>query len=411
MSSRWVWLVALIVSTPFAGCTQRWSFAPPRAGVPVPSSTADERLADRDLTERSTTTAGGSPVGPAAADPTPSPSPPVAGEAWLCARLFDPTAQRPGVELQAVFEAAAENCENAAASAEWSLLLQNCGFSSEMPTACAAMGETSWDISPPCLESAGEAWCTEEYCGEESACARFSRHACQARQNLLSDYRNYYRCDTLCDLALGLALAAPVANTSLDDDFQSWYQRDVRSRGSDDLASFWEPFGRGEVFIPAFAGLAVMGKCLEDRPAFDLCGRYGSRVTRAYLVGAPPMLLMQALLGASRPGEDPRGSQWKPFDDVNAVSGHAFMGAVPFLTAAEMCDRPVVKGGFYALSAFTAWSRVNDDAHYLSQVCLGWWMAYLACRAVNETETGRKPVRFVPMLGAGHSGVALLCEW
>jgi len=213
----------------------------------------------------------------------------------------------------------------------------------------------------------------------QSGIGRFARE-------VRSDYGNYYSWPTMRDLLLGVAMASPLANTSLDGDFQDWYQRDVRSEGTDDFSSFWKPFGEGRVFIPAFACMAVALCPFEDRPVLGTTADFSSRVTRGYLVGAPPMLFMQVLLGGSRPGEDPVGSRWKPFDDDNAVSGHAFVGAVPFITAAQMVDNPWAKGTLYVCSTFTAWSRVNDDRHYLSQICLGWWMAYLACRAVDDTE-------------------------
>jgi len=205
-------------------------------------------------------------------------------------------------------------------------------------------------------------------------------------RNIRSDYRNYYSWITMRDLLLGVAFASPLANTSLDGDFQGWYQRDVRSNCTDDFSAFWKTFGEGQIFVPAFAGLAVVGKMFEDRPLFGCAGEFGDRVTRGYLVGAPPMLLMQLILGGSRPGEDFVESRWKPFEDNNSVSGHAFMGAVPFITAAQMCQNPWAKGTLYVCSTFTAWSRINDDDHYLSQACLGWWMGYLACRAVDDTQ-------------------------
>lgn len=221
------------------------------------------------------------------------------------------------------------------------------------------------------------------------------------------DYRNHYGWTTMRDLWLGVGAAAALANTSLDDDFQGWYQRDVRSPGTDDFAAFWKTFGEGQIFIPAYAGLALVGGIFEDRPLIGPVGEFGERVTRGYLVGAPPMIFMQYLLGASRPGESGVGSQWKPFDDSNSLSGHAFIGAVPFITAAKMSRSPWAKATFYTLSTFPAWSRVNDDAHYLSQACLGWGMAYLACRAVDDTEHADRSFTFTPLITPQITGLAM----
>ncbi len=223
-----------------------------------------------------------------------------------------------------------------------------------------------------------------------------------------SDYRNYYSCVTMRDLWLGVGGGAVLANTSLDEDFQGWYQRDVRSSSTDDFATFWKPFGEGWIFVPAYAGLALVGGIFEDRPLVGGVGEFGDRVTRGYLVGVPPMVLMQYLLGGSRPTEPGLGSQWKPFDDDNGVSGHAFIGAVPFITAAKMCQNPWMKATLYTFSTLPAWSRFNDDTHYLSQACLGWWMAYLACRAVDDTQQEDRCLTFTPLVTPEVAGVGLV---
>ncbi len=233
---------------------------------------------------------------------------------------------------------------------------------------------------------------------------------CDLRSRVVSDHRRYYAWPTMRDLGIGLGLGAVLANTSLDQGFRDWYQDDVRSDGLDDCAAFCKVFGEGDLFLPAFSGLALANVFCGDVPLLGAVGGYGDRVARAYLVGAPPMLLMQAVTGASRPGEVAYESRWSPFQDTNGVSGHAFIGAVPFITAAQMCDSPWVKGGLYLCSTFTAWSRVNDDAHYLSQACLGWWMAYLACRSVSCTEIGQQRVAMVPLATPRMMGVGVVFE-
>ncbi len=241
-------------------------------------------------------------------------------------------------------------------------------------------------------------------------CGRFRAELDEIKLKIVSDYRNYYSWPTARDFALGLGLGAVLANTSLDQGFRDWYQDDVRSSELDDCSRVAKVFGEGQIFIPAYAGLALLNVFCEDRPVLGTVGGFGDRVTRAYLVGAPPMLLTQYVTGGSRPGEATYDSRWNPFSDNNGVSGHAFIGAVPFITAAQMCENPWLKGGLYICSTFTAWSRVNDDDHYLSQAWLGWWMAYLACRAVDQTNFEARHVSLVPIAAPGVVGLGLIIE-
>jgi len=223
-----------------------------------------------------------------------------------------------------------------------------------------------------------------------------------------SDYRNYYGWNSMRDLLLGVAGASVLANTSLDEDFSHWYQREVSSRETDHFTEAWDVFGEGRIIIPALVGLGILGAMSEDRPLLGRAGAFSGRVTRGYMVGIPPMLLMQFLLGGSRPGEAAVHSRWKPFDDSNAVSGHAFIGAVPFITAARTVENPWAKSALYLCSGFSTWSRVNNDQHYLSQALLGWWMAYLACRAVDETARRNENLIFTPLASPAMTGIGVV---
>ena len=209
----------------------------------------------------------------------------------------------------------------------------------------------------------------------------------KTKRDVISDHRRYYRWSTARDLLLGVAGGSLLANTSMDEDFRDWIQDDARGGDGEDFAAFWKGFGEGKYVIPSFIAMSLAGQWLDEVPVFGVAGEFGDRIGRSYAVGAPPMVFMQFCLGGSRPGETSHESQWRSFQDRNGVSGHAFIGAVPFITAANMLPNRGAKACFYFMSMLPAWSRVNDDSHYLSQACLGWWMGYLACRAVNETET------------------------
>jgi hypothetical protein len=215
----------------------------------------------------------------------------------------------------------------------------------------------------------------------------------RARTTVESDYQNFYSLDNLGRLSLGLGLAAIVANTQMDREFQEQFQKRLRTSGTDSFARIVKPLGDGSNTIPLYAGAFVLGELTDDIP---YVGDWGERSLRTLAVGVPPLLFLQKLTGGERPvvGTD---SRWTPWRNNHGVSGHAFMGAIPFLTAAKMSDDPWLKGAFYIGSTMTAWSRVNDDAHYTSQAALGWWLAYLSATAVDLTNTQWENVSVMPM--------------
>jgi membrane-associated phospholipid phosphatase len=226
---------------------------------------------------------------------------------------------------------------------------------------------------------------------------------------LWADFDNYY-CGwpTYRNLAIAFGVGAALANTSADEHFQNWYQAHVRTDATDHASSFFRAFGIGAIFIPAWAGVGFVGAYFDESPCGNVAAELGFQTTRAYLVGSPAVLFAQYLTGGSRPGERPDASHWRPFQDSNGVSGHAFIGAVPFLTAARMVESPWLKGLLYFGSTLPGWSRIDDNKHFLSQVLLGWSMAYIACDAVDRTERTVTNVLVTPVVTDQMAGIGIV---
>jgi len=220
------------------------------------------------------------------------------------------------------------------------------------------------------------------------------------------DYAEFYSLTNMLYLGGGLAAGALLANTSADTDIRDWYQRDVRSGGTDHFAKSTRWLGEVAVACPVFAAASLTGLIGDDNRVTSAIGEWGNRSLRSVLVGVPPVLAFQRILGSGRPREGV-DSAWAPFKDNNGVSGHTFIGAIPFLSAAEMVDNRLVKSLLYAGSTLAGLSRINDDQHYTSQVLLGWWVAYLAETSVERSETHRRRFAPVPVVIDGHPGVAL----
>ncbi len=221
-----------------------------------------------------------------------------------------------------------------------------------------------------------------------------------------TDYSNFYSKNSLLRLGLGFLAMGIVANSELDENFQDWYQDEVRSDSTDDFSEITKLPGEGKYLLPA----ALLSSGLYYLDPDSSIGKWGLNATRAYLVGLPPMWVMQHLTGASRP-DNYSGSDWDPFNDENGVSGHAFVGAVPFLTVAMMNDNIFIKYLSYFASTLTAVSRINDNDHFLSQSVLGWYMAYESVNAVFKTDKETRKLAIIPLINRDMYGVVFNSRW
>lgn len=203
------------------------------------------------------------------------------------------------------------------------------------------------------------------------------------------DFREFYSVEGLTWLMFGVCGGAAMANTGFDEHFlRDKYVETIILSPNDELFDFLHQpkfLGDGYYTIPVFAVTALAAPLIDEFRGGPEISRWGQNSLRTILVGGPPMLALQWITGGSRPTEDPRGSYWLPFNDNNGVSGHSFMGAIPFISAAKMTDNPWLKSGLYVASALPGLSRVNDDDHFFSQAFLGWWLAYMAASAVDRS--------------------------
>ena len=214
---------------------------------------------------------------------------------------------------------------------------------------------------------------------------------------LVQDYKNFYLTENMLCLGAAVAIAAPLANTRADQEIRNWYQRGAgngRYPGADQTANVFNQIGNYYYVVPVLAVCSLTGYCWDDTPALAAVGDFGNRSLRALAIGAPTVGVLQYGLGSGRP-DDPPDSRWQPFQSNHGVSGNAFVGAVPFLTAASMTDSIALKSLFVVGSFGPAWSRIHTDDHYFSQVLLGWSIAYLSVQSVNQTEADSR-FRIVP---------------
>ena len=227
---------------------------------------------------------------------------------------------------------------------------------------------------------------------------------------LVSDAANFYSYQNLRDITLCLGLGAALAHTDVDQQVRDWWQDDVRSDYSDTPADVAKIYGEHGYLVALVGAAYLAGEFAGDTDVGANLGEWSTLTGRSLIVGTPSILLLQSALGASRPGETSQGAAWKPFADVNGVSGHAYIGAIPFLTAARMTEDRYLRAMLYASSTLTAISRINDDSHYVSQTIIGWWIAHAACRSLEDSGGPPRRWHLAPLTTPDAAGIGVVIQ-
>ena len=173
-------------------------------------------------------------------------------------------------------------------------------------------------------------------------------------------------------------MAGLVIYSGFDEAVTRRHDRQVRSAVSDRVARVGYELGNRPWFL-VWLLVAAVDAWVRSGPF----SRWGRAIFEAMVVGLPTLWVVQRGLGADRPSADAPTPAWQPLRTDHAASGHAFIGAVPWLNAARAAGlhrwRPLLLGA----SALAGWSRLNDRKHYLSQVWLGWFIAWEATSAAG----------------------------
>lgn len=240
----------------------------------------------------------------------------------------------------------------------------------------------SGDVVPPAAPGESLSEPVPEMVWEDSI---WDRHV-DFGQRLWKDQQNLYDLDTIAPFAIAVGGAAIIANSGIDREFAEDYQEHIFNDGTDKASSWVKWMGDGRYTLPILGVATALSIYVPEDDVWGPVGSWGQRSLRATATGALPLWVMQRVIGSGRPGLDDNNYSWAFWDHHNGVSGHTFISAVPFITAARMVENPWAKAGLYLGSTLTGWSRINDHDHYLSQVLLGWFLAYLSVDAIFDTD-------------------------
>jgi len=155
----------------------------------------------------------------------------------------------------------------------------------------------------------------------------------------------------------------------------------------DQWARRFRHLGQAEVYLPVVLGLLIAGRLLK-RPGLLHAGRRAAIALLAVgLLGTG----IKFAVGRVRPGFSQSPREFRPFDGPSSFpSGHT---AAAFALAGSLALETSPAAGVVLLlgAGGTAWSRINDNKHWLSDVVSGAVMALLAVWIVHRRDRGRTP--------------------
>ena len=197
----------------------------------------------------------------------------------------------------------------------------------------------------------------------------------------------------------GLAAVAGYAVLiQLDDEIQSFAQ-DNRSESSDDVARVSRQFGQAEVYATVGLGVLTTGLVARDREVRDA----GLRISSSLAMTAVVVTVAKFVAGRSRPSRpNSDADDFSPFSGrTSAPSGHAAMAFALASSLGEEIHNRWASAGLYTIATATAWSRVNDNVHWFSDVVAGAAVGVISAKFMNGKLTifGIRPPRLRPAPG------------
>jgi membrane-associated phospholipid phosphatase len=165
----------------------------------------------------------------------------------------------------------------------------------------------------------------------------------------------------------------------LDEPTERFLQRH-RSGGLDDAARTVRHFAQPEVYGTVTLGLLAAGLAGHD----DDLTRAGGRLATTLALAGAASTAAKFAFGRPRPSESTDADVYNPFSGNDAMpSGHSTVAFALATALADDIHRTWASVGLYTLAAGVAWSRLNDNRHWLSDVATGAVVGTTSAKLVN----------------------------
>ena len=176
---------------------------------------------------------------------------------------------------------------------------------------------------------------------------------------------------------------------TFDENIQDWVQKN-RSNTSDGISSFAKPFGEAYILLPALGTLYLYGHLSDDKKA----KRTVLLSTESFVITGIFTQATKFIGHRHRPSSGDSSNTWDgpgfSTSHLSFPSGHASSAfAIATVMACEYEDKFLIPALSYGIATLTALSRVNDNAHWASDVFFGAGIGYFTGKAIVNLHRGK----------------------
>jgi membrane-associated phospholipid phosphatase len=180
--------------------------------------------------------------------------------------------------------------------------------------------------------------------------------------------------------AAGLALGSVALVSLVDEPLQRFFQSH-RTGPTDAVARVFRPMGSAKVYGTVTAGMLLAGAISGDP---DVQGA-ASRLFASTAITWGSVELLKRVAGRSRPDAHQGAWDFDPLrkKQVSFPSGHSAMAFMLATTLGDEIHQTWARIPLYTYAAGTAWSRLNDDRHWPSDVLAGALLGITVAKEMN----------------------------
>jgi len=215
------------------------------------------------------------------------------------------------------------------------------------------------------------------------------------------DSRDWIKASLFAGITVGLY--------AFDQDIHDWVQEN-RNKTSDDISKFAKPFGEGIYTLPPLAIFYLYGHYFDNKKA-----KRAALLSLESFVATGIFTQVIKFSGhRHRPSSGDSSTTWdgpglSSFHS-SFPSGHASSAfAIATVIASEYENMAIIPPLSYGIATLTALSRVNDNAHWASDVFFGSGIGYFTGKAIVSLHNGKedRKLAIIPVINGKYNALLI----